>query len=95
MNIHQNAANKAVDQGTDQISERRLWAAVLLQALEDWNSSNMRRKREADKFFFESGADFARVCTGAGLTPASVLGRLRRMQSPLHAAAQQQVQVAA
>ena len=97
MNIHQNAANSAVDQGTDQISERRLWTAVLLQALEDWKSSNMRRKREAEKFFFESAADFARVCMGAGFTPASVLSRLRHMQGKpaVALAALDQIQVAA
>jgi hypothetical protein len=99
MNIHQNAANNAVNQGTDEISERRLWTAVLLQALEDWNSSSIRRKREAEKFLFESAADFARVCMGAGLTPASVLSRLRRMQSVVRPTAPRvsldQIQVAA
>jgi hypothetical protein len=88
MNIHQNAANNAKAQGMDQISDRRLWAAVLLQALEDWKSSNLRRKREAEKFFFEGGADFTRVCTGAGLTPESVLGRLRQMKDTVRSAAQ-------
>src|SRR5579872_3874263 len=99
MNIHQNAANNAVDRGTDQISERRLWTAVLLQALEDWNSSNVRRRREAERFFFESADDFARVCLGAGLTPASVVNRLRRMHSAMPPTAARisldQIQVAA
>jgi hypothetical protein len=95
MNIHQQAANSAVDQGGYQISERRLWTAVLLQALDDWKSSNLRRKREAEKFFFESAADFARVCMGAGLTPGSVLGRLRHMQGAARPAALQQIQIAA
>lgn len=80
MNIYQDAAKRAKENYADGFSERRLWAAVLLQALEDWSSANMRHRLEAEKFFFESPDDFARVCRGAGLTPSSVLARLRRMK---------------
>lgn len=78
MNIYQNAAENAKETG--QPSERRLWSAVLLQALEDWKSANARLRSEAEKFFFENQADFERVCRAAGLAPDSVLGRLRRMK---------------
>lgn len=81
MKIYQEAANRAQLENVEQVSEKRLWTAVLLQALEDWQSSNMRRKQEADKFFFQSHDDFSRVCRGAGLVPESVLGRLRRMKT--------------
>lgn len=80
MNIHQDAANNAKESHAEESTERCLWAAVLLQALEDWSSANSRHRKEAERFFFESPEDFARVCRGAGLAPNSVLARLRRMK---------------
>jgi hypothetical protein len=80
MNIHQDAANNAKESHAEEFTERSLWAAVLLQALEDWNSANSRHRKEAERFFFECPDDFARVCRGAGLAPNSVLTRLRRMK---------------
>lgn len=80
MNIYQDAANNAKEHQTQEFSERRLWAAVLLQAVEDWNSSNMRHRKEAEKFFFETPEDFARVCRGAGMAPSGVLARIKRMK---------------
>jgi hypothetical protein len=80
MNIYQDAANNANENHQEDFIERRLWAAVLLQALGDWNSSNARHRKEAETFFFERPEDFARVCRGAGLAPNSVLARLRRMK---------------
>jgi hypothetical protein len=79
MTIYQNAANQTKEENNGQTSQRGLWSAVLLQALEDWQSTNVRRKKEAEKFFFESGADFSRVCRAAGLVPESVLSKLRSM----------------
>ena len=81
MNIHQEAANNAKENYTHEFSERRLWVAVLLQALEDWGSANARRRAEADRFFFSCPDDFARVCRGAGLAPTGVLERLRKMKA--------------
>jgi hypothetical protein len=80
MNIYQAMANQET---TEQFSERRLWTAVLLQALEDWKSGNRRVSKAAAEFLFESGEDFARACRGAGLSPESVLGKLKRMQTPI------------
>jgi hypothetical protein len=80
MNIYQEAADKAMEGQGGEISHRKLWTAVLLQALEDWKGSNARRRSEAEKFFFESPEDFNVVCCGAGLVPDSVLIRLRRMK---------------
>lgn len=77
MDIHQNEANVT---HRDRFSERRLWCAVLLQALEDWKSPNLRLKKRAENFFFRGGADFARVCTGAGLVPECVLSRLQQLR---------------
>ena len=80
MNIHQEAANNATSDDLKEFSERRLWAAVLLQALEDWDSVNSRHRVEAEQFFFKSPEDFARVCRGAGLAPSGVLSRLEKMK---------------
>ncbi len=63
------------------IAERRLWAAVLLLAVEEWRSNNMRAHREAELFLFESGADFETVCYGAGLDPSTLRSKLRRLRA--------------
>jgi hypothetical protein len=82
MNIYQNMANQ---EKQERFSDRGLWTAVLLQALEDWKSGNMRLKRAAEEFFFEDESDFAQVCRGAGLSPESVLGKLRAMKAAVAA----------
>jgi hypothetical protein len=81
MNIHQEAAKNATEDQAGVLSEKSLWVAVLLQALEDWGSSNSRHREEADRFFFGCPEDFARVCRGAGLAPCSVLTRLQKMKA--------------
>ena len=88
MNIHQRAANEAQDHSSNEISDRRLWTAVLLQALEDWKSTNRRRQTEAETFLFASGPDFDHVCLAAGLAPKSVLAKLQRMKDMARPTAQ-------
>jgi len=78
--IHEQAAANFQPEYAEPISDRRLWSAVLLQALEDWSSSNMRLRAEAEKFFFEGGDDFAKVCRGAGMEPGCVLNKLQKMK---------------
>lgn len=63
----------------DFIGERRLWTAVLVQAVEDWRNGTLRARREAQEFLFEGGADFERVCAGAGIDPASLSARLLKI----------------
>lgn len=63
--------------------ERRLWLAVIVQAVEDWRSTNMRRRNEAEAFFFHSRNDFASVCAKAGISEGSLLPRLQRLKSSL------------
>ncbi len=73
----------------DSISERRLWTAVLVMAVEDWRSGTLRAKRAAQSFLFDEDFDFREVCAGAGLDPASFrskllkIGRRIEMQGPL------------
>jgi hypothetical protein len=49
------------------ISERRLWTAVLVNAIEDWRSGTLRARREAQNFLFNDNEDFETVCSAAGL----------------------------
>lgn len=51
----------------DVISERRLWTAVIVNAVEDWRNGTLRARREAQDFLFNSDKDFEMVCTAAGL----------------------------
>jgi len=61
------------------IAERHLWIAVVTRALEDWRNGTLRQRRDAQKFLFEDTQDFARVCAGAGLDPASLRNRLTKI----------------
>lgn len=71
------------------ISERRLWTAVLVMAVEDWRAGTLRARRTAQQFLFEDDRDFSEVCAGAGLDPQSFrakllkIGRRIEMQGPL------------
>jgi hypothetical protein len=73
----------------DMIPERRLWTAVLVNAVLEWRNGTLRAKREAQKFLFESDGDFQDVCARAGLNPASFrtrllqIGKRVEMQGPL------------
>lgn len=85
--IHEQAS---VDQSSESpIGLRRMWSAVLLQALEDWQSTSLTRKLQAEKFLFQSQNDLASVCRSAGLDPRYVAAKLERMkqsaqQQPAH-----------
>jgi hypothetical protein len=61
------------------ISERRLWTAVLVNAVEDWRGGTLRARREAQEFLFESDVDFEMVCSGAGLDAGDFRTRLLKI----------------
>jgi len=61
------------------ISARRLWAAVLLNAIEDWRNGTLRAKREAQEFLFYSKEDFEMVCTAARLDSGDFRVRLLKI----------------
>ena len=61
------------------ISERRLWTAVLVNAVEDWRGGTLRARREAQEFLFESYVDFEMVCVGAGLDAGDFRTRLLKI----------------
>lgn len=61
------------------ILERRLWTAVIVKAVEDWQTGTLRSRREAQKFLFEDNADFGEVCGLAGLDPSSLRSKLLKI----------------
>ena len=61
------------------ISERRLWTAVLVHAVEDWRKGTLRARREAQDFLFHNDQDFEMVCSGAGLDWNDFRSRLRHI----------------
>jgi hypothetical protein len=61
------------------ISERRLWTAVLVNAVEDWRTGTLRSQREAQEFLFSNDKDFEMVCSAAGLDSADFRMRLLRI----------------
>jgi hypothetical protein len=63
------------------IGERRLWTAVLLQALDDWRLGTLRKRREAQRFLFDDHANLGIVCAGAGLDPGSFCSKLLKIGS--------------
>lgn len=63
-----------------ELPERKLWIAVLLQAVQDWRSANLRRQREADNFFFGGRTEFVAVCARAGIDAGSLRPKLERIR---------------
>jgi hypothetical protein len=61
--------------------ERRLWLAVIAQAVEDWRSVNLKRQREAEAFLFGGRKDFECVCASAGLDARNLVDKLARLRS--------------
>jgi hypothetical protein len=61
------------------ISARRLWTAVLLNAVEDWRNGTLRVSREAQTFLFDYDEDFAMVCNNAGLDVGDFRVRLLKV----------------
>jgi hypothetical protein len=78
--IYEQESTRASAHYDEQIAERRLWTAVLLQAMEDWRSDNMRRQTEAEEFLFDAKEDFERVSLGAGLDPGALRAKLQKMK---------------
>lgn len=74
------------------IGERKLWVAVLAQALEDWQGDRLRSKREAEQFLFEDKRDFQAVCARAGIDSDAFRSQLLRLRGP---AKTQEVKLAA
>lgn len=74
--LHADVSNTVTE---GMIAERRLWTAVLVNAVEEWRRGNLRERREAQQFLFEDNDDFATVCAGAGLNPESMRTQLLKI----------------
>ena len=84
MQIYAQESKAMSDRSEQPVGERNLWVAILLQALEDWHTGTLRRRQDAERFFFKCERDFAAVCRGAGLDPATVVGKLQGMKKNDH-----------
>jgi hypothetical protein len=69
------------------ISARRLWTAVLINAVEDWRNGTLRARREAQEFLFDNDEDFEMVCTAAGLDSNDFRNRLLKVGRLVEASA--------
>jgi hypothetical protein len=78
-NILSTSAHSEISMTEEAISERRLWTAVLVTAVEDWRRGTLRAKRSAQKFLFEDDRDFTEVCAGAGIDPSSFRMKLTKI----------------
>jgi hypothetical protein len=63
----------------DNFGERRLWLAVVVQAVEEWRNGPLRNRRKAQEFIFEKAQDFETVCANAGLDAENLRSRLLKM----------------
>lgn len=59
--------------------ERRLWLAVVTQAVEEWRNGTLRNKRLAQQFLFDDSKDFHAVCSNAGLDPENLRSKLLKI----------------
>lgn len=81
-----NESNNRRQEFDSGVPERKLWLAVIVQAMEEWRSGNLRRQREAEEFLFNCRKDFATVCSSAGIDDTCLLSKLTRVKPLLHPA---------
>jgi hypothetical protein len=53
--------------GQDQGTEKHLWRVVIARTIQDWLSSSLREKRNAEQYLFQNSADLSLVCESAGI----------------------------
>jgi hypothetical protein len=63
----------ALANGLEMSAETLLWRGVIARTIQDWLSTPLRPKREAEQYLFENSADLSSVCASAGID----VGRLR------------------
>jgi hypothetical protein len=64
-------------------TEVRLWQAVIVDAIQEWMSGPLRRKREAENFLFNDNKDFPLVCASAGMDAGCLRKKLARLVAPV------------
>lgn len=85
MQAIQGKIQKGGNEAHDFDSERRLWLAVVAQAVEEWKGGTLRDRRVAQQFLFEDANDFQLVCANAGLDPGSLRSRLSKIGRQVNA----------
>ena len=63
----------SIEKLSEAASEKRLWQAVILHAIEEWMSGPLKLRRQAEEYLFNEQSDFRLVCQSAGMD----VGRLR------------------
>jgi len=84
----QGAENGKAVQGMaagEYFGERRLWLAVVMQAVEEWRNGTLRNRRQAQEFLFDDTRDFETVCANAGLDASSLRTRLLKIGRKVNA----------
>jgi hypothetical protein len=70
-----------------EISEQKLWRAVIASTVADWIHGPIRRQREAEQFLFHDDNDYRTVCSSAGIDPGNLRNRLQKIRSRTNAEA--------
>jgi hypothetical protein len=63
-----------------EISEQKLWRAVIASTVEEWMRGPLRRQREAEQFLFHDDNDYRTVCFSAGIDPGDLRDRLQKIR---------------
>ncbi len=67
--------------GTQAVSEKRLWQAVLVNTIQEWISGPLRSKRIAEEYLFQDQKDFPMVCESAGMDAGQLRAKLNRLRA--------------
>jgi hypothetical protein len=68
------------ESGNEAPAEARIWQAVLLQAIEEWQWGPLRLQREAEDFLFNNNTDFPKVCAVAGMDVSRLRAQLNKLR---------------
>ena len=75
------AVNHESEQAHEAPAEARVWQAVLLQAVEEYQFGPLRVRRKAEEFLFNDNIDFAMVCSAAGLDVSRMRAQLKKLRN--------------
>ena len=79
------AVNDESERPQESRAEARVWQAVLLQAVEEYQFGPLRVRRKAEEFLFNDSIDFAMVCSAAGLDVSRMRAQLKKLRNqPVH-----------
>jgi hypothetical protein len=76
-----NSEIATIEQHYEAGSEKRLWQAVILHAIEEWMSGPLKLRRQAEEYLFSEQSDFRLVCQSAGMDVRRLRAGLRKLKS--------------